>query len=336
MRKTKEINIEEIARLAGVSTATVSRVINNKPSVSEKTREKVLEMMQGTGYALNDRQRRSHFGEEPSSTIAVLLPDISNPFNGVVVEGIRKAAKQHDFTITLILAKETGVGMDYYEEKLCDTHIAGIISLSAFPSLEIALQIKNRWPLVMCSEYLETDLISSVGIDDVKAAEQATSFLLQSGRKKIALINSSLENKYARDREAGYKRALIKAGYEFNDDFIIHLSTVSYHLALSQLIYLFTKKPNIDAIFACSDIFAAAAIEAAKKVGRKVPRDIAIIGFDNIDLAVMTSPSLTTVGQPSFEIGYQSCEILIEHIQKPYIEPKNITLFTDFIIREST
>ena len=334
MRKTKEISIEEIARLTGVSTATVSRVINNKDNVSAETKEKVLQMIEAKNYLLTSRQLKNQLTD--SNTIVVLLPDFSNPFNAMVIDGIRKVANKNNYSLTFVLAKETGATFSYYETLLRDIHIAGIISLSAFPSLEIALEVQKRWPLVMCSEYLDCSHISCVGIDDVTAAQQATSFLLKSGRKNIALINGSLDHKYARDREEGYNRALTLHDIDVREDLIVHLSTIHYQMALSQLVFLFSQKTCIDSVFSCSDIFAAAAVEAAKKVGRKVPEDIAIVGFDNIDLSVMVSPSLTTVNQPSFEIGYQSCEILIEHIQKPHTEAKKVILFTDFIIREST
>jgi len=336
MRKTKDISIEEIAKLADVSTATVSRVINNKNNVSPKTREKVMQIIVDENYELNARQKKSHNGNEISKTIVVLVPDFSNPFNAPVIGGVKKAAKMNDFLISVVLAKEENVDFEYYKNILQDIHVAGIVALSAFPSVEVALQVNEKWPLVMCSEHWDSPKISHVGIDDIKAAMQATNFLLTAGRKNIALINGTLNRKYARDREIGYRKALNDAGVQVSDDIIIHLSTISYRLALSHLIFLFNNRPDIDAVFACSDIFAAAAIEAAKQVGKKVPAEIAVIGFDNIDLTLMISPTITTISQPSFEIGYQSCDILIESIGKPYLDPKNVTLFTDFIIREST
>jgi len=336
MRRTKDISIEKIAKLADVSTATVSRVINNKNNVSPKTREKVMQVIQDENYDLNVRQKNLYNENDISKTIVVLVPDFSNPFNAPVIDGVKKAAKMNDFLISVVLAKEENVDFEYYKNILQDIHVAGIVALSAFPSLDVALQVNDKWPLVMCSEHWSSPKISHVGIDDVKAAIQATNFLLTSGRKNIALINGTLNRKYARDREFGYRAALNAAGIQVNDDAIIHLSTISYQMALSHLIFLFNSKPDIDAVFACSDIFAAAAIEGAKQVGKKVPEEIAVIGFDNIDLALMISPTITTISQPAFEIGYNSCDILIKSIEKPYLEPKNVTLFTDFIIREST
>ncbi|MCL2559434.1 MAG: substrate-binding domain-containing protein [Turicibacter sp.] len=336
MRKTKDISIEEIAKMAEVSTATVSRVINNKNNVNPKTREKVMQIIKNSNYELNDRQKQSRQFLEDSKTIVILVPDFSNPFNAPVIDGVKRAAKNSDYLITVVLAKEESVDFSYYEEILTDIHVAGIVALSAFPSLEVALQVNEKWPLVMCSEHWGTPKISHVGIDDVKAAQQATNFLVTSGRRNIALINGTLNRKYARDREIGYRLAHQDAGLDINNDIVVHLSAISYSAALSHLVFLFENKPEIDAVFASSDIFAAAAIEAAKRSGKKVPEDIAVIGFDNIDLTIMVSPTITTIAQPSFEIGYHSCDILIESINYPQFEPKNITLFTDFIIREST
>jgi len=332
MRKMKDISIKEIAKLANVSTATVSRVINNKSNVLPATRKKVMQFIINENYELNNRQKQT----QSSKTIVILVPDLVNPFNSTVIDGVKKAAKLNDFLITIVLAKEEQADFEYYENLLRDISVAGIIALSAIASLEIALQINQRWPLVMCSEHWDSAKISHVGIDDVKAAMQATNFLLTTGRKNIAFINGTLNRKYARDREIGYKKALSEAGINSCDEAIIHLSTINYAMALPRLVFLFNNKPEIDAIFASSDIFAAAAATAVKQVGKKIPEDIAIVGFDNIDLTQIISPTITTIAQPSFEIGYHSCEILIESIHKPYLEPKNVTLFTDFIIREST
>lgn len=336
MRKTKDISIKEIARLASVSTATVSRVINHKNNVNPKTRDKVMEIMLRENYVLNERQKNKDTNLGDSKTIVVLVPDFSNPFNFPVIDGIRKSAKNSDYLIAIVLAKEEHVDLKYYEHILRDINVAGIVALAAFPSLEVAQCVNSKWPLVMCSEHWESTEISRVGIDDVKAAHQATNYLTAMGRKNIALINGTLNRKYARDREAGYRFAHQDAGIAVNEGRVIHLSTINYGVALSHLIFLLNNRPEIDAVFASSDIFAAAAIEAAKQVGKKVPNDIAVIGFDNIDLTLMVSPTITTISQPTFEIGYHSCDILIKLIEKPQSEPKYITLFTDFIIREST
>jgi len=335
MRKPKNIAIEEIAHLAGVSTATVSRVINNKPNVREDTRQRVMDLLLDKGYIFSERHKHAQSNTHPSHTIVILTPDVSNPFNSMVIDGVMAAAKLHGYQVIVTIAREIHADFAYYESLLRDIHVAGIIALAAFPDVETARQVNNRWPVVMCSEYLENSGLSYVGIDDVQAGARATQFLIGQGRKQVALINGTLNRKYARDREAGYMQALGAADQTSRAEHMLHLSNISYGLALPSITALLQNHPEIDAVFACSDVLAAATIEAARRVGRSVPGDIAIIGFDNIDLAVMTSPHITTISQPSFDIGYHSCEVLVDAVQRGVGAANTVILSTDLIVRGS-
>ena len=188
----------------------------------------------------------------------------------------------------------------------------------------------------MCSEHCEDYNISFVSIDDIAAAQKATQYLISTGRRKIAMMNSSTQFKYARHREKGFRLALEEAQIIPNEDWILHLSTMSYGLAMANAMHILSQPDRPDAIFAASDVYAIGVIKAAHKLGLNVPDDLAVVGFDNIEISTMTEPSITTIKQPSRQIGFQSCELLVEQIVNPNADPRQITLETELIVRDST
>lgn len=331
MRKKKDVSLNDIAQKAGVSIATVSRVINKKGNVNAETKKYIEQLLMTSGYTIAGTE------DKPQSfTIAIFVPDLSNPFNVPVLDGIRKSARNSGYKTVLIIAKEKDTNIDYYLDLISDLRIKGIVSLSAFPNSETLLALNRFIPVVMCSEQLDVPEVSYVTTDDEKAAYNATEYLIKQGRKNIIHVNSTLNHKYARCREAGYRRALTDYGLLVREEYLLHLSTINYQLALSQIVYLLEHFEGIDGVFASSDIFAAATIEAARKNNKKVPEDIAVVGFDNISLASIVSPKLTTVEQPAYEIGFQACEILKEKFINEDMPEKKIILYTNLIIREST
>lgn len=330
MRQKKATSLQDIAEKAGVSIATVSRVINKKGNVKPETKSKIENLLATSGYITTQENQ-----EVSSNTIAVLIPNFSNPFNSLVLEGIRRAAKLSNFKVVLLFASERNNEIDYYLDLINDVRVLGIISLSAFPNIEVLRSLNNIVPVVMCAEHLYNSQLSYVSIDDETAAYEATNYLIKSGCSKIAHVNSTLNHKYAKARENGFRRALAENNLEINEKLILHLTEVNYQLALPQITYLLEHN-NIDGIFASADIFAIATISAAKKLNRRIPEELSIIGFDNIDLSVMTTPKLTTMAQPAYELGFQSCEILKGKILNNNLEEKQLNLPTNLVIRETT
>lgn len=149
-------------------------------------------------------------------------------------------------------------------------------------------------------------------------------------------MNCNINFKYAQHREKGYYRALRQAGLTANPDWIVHISTISYQLAYSNALHILNLPDRPDAVFACSDVFALAVVNAAGKLGLKVPDDLSVIGFDNVYLSAMCDPAITTIEQPSFQLGLQACELLLEKIKFPNTPFRQIILDTELIVREST
>jgi DNA-binding LacI/PurR family transcriptional regulator len=161
-------------------------------------------------------------------------------------------------------------------------------------------------------------------------------YLISLGRKKIALLNFSLEFPFALYREQGYHEALAAAGLPQNSAWVSHLYSIDYQLAYSNALHILSLPELPDACFAVSDVYALAMIHAAKKKGIRVPEDISVVGFDNIALASMTDPSITTIAQPGTQMGYHAGELLIEKINNPETRQKRVILNTELIVREST
>lgn len=190
--------------------------------------------------------------------------------------------------------------------------------------------------MVQCCEYNEEATYPYVSIDDFTAAENATNYLISCGCTKLAFINGPATFKYANKRYEGFSSALSKAEISIPPNWVVQLPEINYEMAYSAVCRILNSETRPNAFFTISDIFAAAVIRAAKRFHLHVPKDIMVVGFDNIDLSSMTSPSLTTVNQPGFQQGYSACELLLKIIENPSVTPRSLLLDAELIIREST
>ena len=329
----KKTTIEEIAKLANVSIATVSRVFNNKGNVSQPTKEKILSIAK----ELNFTPKTTNSISNPESrVILVCVPEFNNPFNSPVIDGIQKSARSHGYDVLFLQSRDYYSSASDYINVIKNYSPAGIIILAAVIHPEFLTKLAYKCPVVMCSEYAENYDIPYVSIDDVSAAKKATNYLISTGKKKIGMINSNSNFKYSRHREKGYVQALTEAGLEYNPNWVCHISTVNYKMALSNILYLLEQPNRPDALFTSSDVFAIAATNAAQQLKINVPNELSIIGFDDTYLAVMANPPLTTIRQPCFQLGYQPSELLVEKIFFPDAKNKQIILDTELIVRDST
>ena len=330
-----KVSINDIAKNSGVSVATVSRVLNGSEGVKESTRKKVTQVAHKMGYHAKQINKNISIS---SKIILVLIPDFYNPFTSTVINGILDSLKIHNYKAVFASTKNFENSFDDYY-KLCeDISPAGIISLDSNSIQEnnILEGLSRNFPMVMCSEYPENNALSFVSIDDKRASKKATEYLLSLGREKIALINSSTRNKYARHRQKGFINTLKLHNVNVNGSRILNLTTIDYELAYTNAKSLLTHENRPNAIFAISDIYAVAAVNAAINLGLDVPNDVSIIGFDNVSVSKMSSPSITTISQPSYDIGFQSAELILEIIDNPSETQKSIIFETDLILRDST
>ena len=325
------MSIQKIARLAGVSVATVSRVLNHSESVKPKNRERVLEAIKESNYQPNLLARQLRTAR--SSMILVLVSNIGNPFCAEVVKGIEAEAEKKGYRILLCNSgsniERSRSGLSLLSGKIVD----GIITMDAFSKLpELSALIGNA-PWVQCAEYADSGDVSCVGINDVDAAQNVIERLAERGSQRIALINHDLSYKYARLRERGYKTGLHVQQLEYSA--VEYASELSFSAGKSAMEKLLNASVRPDAVFAVSDTLAAGAMLAISQAGLSIPEDIAVVGFDGTSLAEMVSPPLSTIEQPSQEIGRKAVGLLLKKIDNPDSPTERVMMDWHYISRLS-
>ncbi|MEE0202319.1 LacI family transcriptional regulator [Faecalicatena contorta] len=334
MAISKTVTISQIAKQANVSIATVSRIINKSGYVKPETTQKVLQAITHFGLTPKD----FHIAETATNTCSILVcfPDFRNPFYTEVIDGIQAAAASRGFRTFFYEASDYKNALNEYEVIMDQNHFSGLLLVHNIFDKEKLSRLRLKYPIVMCSEHCYLPNVSFVSIDDIYSSQIAINYLISTGRTKIALINSMLTNAYAKYREKGYLEAMAKAGLVPRNEWIMHVSSIDFDMAVSIISALLKKPDHPDAFYCVSDVYGAAAIKAIQNCNLQVPKDIAVIGFDNIDLSKMVVPSLTTISQPKRQIGHQSCELLLDLIENPSSPTQHILLNTELIVRDST
>ncbi|MFV9568200.1 LacI family DNA-binding transcriptional regulator [Thermoanaerobacter mathranii] len=326
-------NIREVAKRAGVSVATVSRVLNGSDSVSEETKERVLKAIKELNYHPNLLGRNLRRAE--TRMILALMPNVSNPFYARVVKGIEDVAHKNGYNVMLCNTDSDINREKAYLELLKNRLADGVIFMAPVMSKEELTLIGQNYPVIQCCEYIEGAGVSYVSIDNFSAAYKAVRHLIGLGHKRIGMISCENELVSTKQREAGYRKALEDSGLEF-DEKLMKYGDYSFKSGVRAAKQLLAMEERPTAIFAISDIMAIGAIRAIKEEGLKVPEDIAVVGFDDISFASMYDPMLTTISQPKYDLGCVAMELLIKHISGKLEEPQRIFLEHELIIREST
>lgn len=332
------MNLEDIAKEAGVSRSTVSRVINNDLYVSGKTRTRVLEIVNRLNFTPNHAART--LVTQRSGIIGVVVPHTYNVFFGdnsyfpMLLQGIAEASNQHNQSMLLWLAQPNEDPKHFSQRIVRNRMYDGLILASITDDDPLVEQLQSlNTTFVMVERPLHADSrISFVAIDNVYGGRIATEHLIQCGYKRIAHITGWLTIGDGVDRLEGYKQALRGANIPINDSLIAEarFNFDTGYLAMQQLL---PHQP--DAVFIASDASALGAIEAIREVGLRIPEDIGIIGFDDIDVATRHTPQLTTVRQPVQQKGAAALNLLLELIDGEGSSPREVILPTQLIIRGS-
>lgn len=329
----KKSTVLQIAKAAGVSTATVSRVMNQKNVVKSDTYRKVVAAMETLGCPkeLLPLPNKKHGG-----LILFNVPSLDNPFYNEIVRGAKASALRLGYPLLINAEHLNQDTFDSLADLIKTTNVSGIITLNHI-SPDILEKLNSIVPVVQCCEYEEScPDISYVGVDDFAATKTVMDYILSTGRKKVAFLSGPLRYKYARQRRAGYLLALEKIGVEPPKEWMLHLPEINFDIALSAATHMLNSENRPDAVFAVSDVYAAAVIKAAWRLGIHVPNDLIVVGFDNVNVATTTNPSLTTVNQPKFQLGYIACDLLAERMENPSGAARQILLTTELIVRESS
>ena len=333
-----QVSIKKVADIAGVSIATVSRCINDPSQVKERTRIKVEKAIRKTGYTPNtiaQSFRRGH-----TNIIMVVIPSVGDPFFTDVMQGIRSVISEHGYSIIINETNFNTMSAEEVGAIMVSRQADGFILLaSIFPfGNDLLAKAGNRvQPIVIGCEPISTKLADfpSVHIDNVKAAREATEYLLGEGHKKIAFISGQQNSLLTNDREEGYRNAMENAGLEVEDGWVL-AGDLTLGGAANACRKLLAHSNRPTAIFCANDEMAIACLHEIKSTGLGVPRDISVMGFDNIRYAAMTQPPLTTISQPAREIGERVANRLLKAI-KTGNQPDNVPVILphELVVRGS-
>lgn len=329
---SKKVTVNDIAKFAGVSSTTVSRVMNHRELVKPQTVKAVEDAMQALGISPRFSDASDHYSR---NIIIMNVQDIRNSFYQQIMDGANISAKSHgcDLMITQSSLKKDRI--PDFIRLLKSIKASGVILLSSLPTQSLEA-ISKEFPVVQCSEYNEEANLPYVSINNYESAKLATEYLIASGRNKIAFVNGPLSYQYAIERRRGYMDAMNNSALTIRPDWCIQLPKVDFDMAYASVRKLLESRILPNAIFAVSDILAAASIKAVTQSGMRVPEDISVVGFDNGPISVMTSPSITTVSQPAYQLGFCACDMVHDLISNTSLDSSSIMLNTEFIIREST
>lgn len=328
------ITIFDVAKEAGVSVATVSRVMNNSNVVAESTARAVREAIARLDYVPNLHARNLRRNE--SGTVLVLLPNITNPYYANVFSGINEKAQELGYHLFLCNT-EGGDPEALLSNAINGKRADGAILLAIDFDEEWIEQYGGSFPLVQCCEYAETCPTAHVSIDNYRAAYEATEYLLKLGHRKIGIISSTNRFISTRERMQGYLDALLDANIAPDEGNIGYTDEkYGYFKSLRTAKTLLSRPDRPDALFCISDSIALSAVIAAGELGISVPGDISVVGFDDVLYTKMLHPYLTTVVQPCAELGSRAIEMLHSIIAGGALDSPGVILPHGFIVREST
>jgi LacI family transcriptional regulator len=307
--------IKDVAKAADVSVATVSRVLHNLAGYSEKTKQKVMHTVEELGYQPNAIARG--LINKRTQTIGVLFPNVSSSFSSDILHGIEEVAHEKGFSVIVCNTAEDGKRTLKYLQVLREKQVDGIVFTSEVLKDEYYQAIKEmRVPVVLVNTMSQKHMIPYVKVDDRQAAYQATDYLIQKGHRKIAMIGGTPRDQIAGiPRMDGYRQALNDNGIAYVESRVAYgnFSLVSGREAMEKLL---VEAPPFTALFAASDEMAIGAMGIAMEKGLKIPDDISIIGYDDLSLASMVFPPLTTIHQPLTTMGRLASEKLISLIEE--------------------
>lgn len=322
--------IAEVARLAGVSTATVSRALAQPEKVRAHTRQRVLDAVKATGFIPNAQARNLRL--QATRTVILLVRDISNPFYLEIYKGVEEAAVEAGYKVLMGDARDDDERILRYVDMVRERHADGLILMvGRFPE---ALASRNRLPpIVIALETLPGLELPTVRVDNHAAARAAVVHLARLGHRRIAHIAGPMPDPMSLDRRDGYLAGLADAGIPADPRLIVE---GDFGLAAGRAAIRSLDARDIDytAVFAASDQMAVGAMGELRARGRNVPDDVSVVGFDDIVLAEAVEPQLTTIHQPRREIGQTAMRLLIEQLSG-LAPPADLVLPTRLVERAS-
>lgn len=327
------VTIKDIAKKVGVSPSVVSRALNNKYGVKAETRERIVRTAKEMGYLPNILAQG--LVTRKTNTIGVVMADISEPFFSQLIKGMNLVADETGYTLIYYNSYESLVERSALEHMIKAQRVDGLIIVGSRIKEDEYLSGRT-WevPLVLVERRLTAPGLNCVWVDSITGAYKATRYLIDQGHRRIAHICGTLGFQVALDRLEGYKRALADTGLPYAEELVAsgHFVWQDGYTATKEVL---KQTPRCTAVFAGNDTMAYGALQAIAESGLEVPRDIAVVGFDDLEFSLLTNPPLTTVRQPRMEMGKKAVSILVSILAGKAEEGVKISLTPELIIRRS-
>lgn len=335
--RERSASVKDVAARAGVSLGTVSNVLNSPDRVSPATRDRVERAMRELGFVRNEQARQLRAGH--SRMVAYVMLDVANPFFTDVAQGIEVAAADRDLSLLLCNSGNDAAREAAYLEQLESQRVQGILVTPIDPDAPVLADVVRRGtPVVIVDRAPRGDAFCSVAVDDVEGGRLAVEHLVDRGHRRVAYIGGPGELGQVRDRHAGARAAWAAAGLP--EDALVHISTSGLTFAdgraAGERLSGITSDRRPTAAFCANDLVALGLLQHAIAEGLRVPEDLAIVGFDDIDFAGAAAVPLTSVRQPRRELGRAAAELLLEEASQTRHEHRKVTFTPELVAREST
>ncbi len=329
------ITIYDVAREANVSMATVSRVVNGNPNVKPATRKKVLEVIERLGYRPNAVARG--LASKKTTTVGVIIPDISNPFFAELARGIEDIATMYKYNIILSNSDQNKDKELHLLNTMLGKQVDGIVFMGGNISEEHVAEFKRSpAPIVLAGSLEDSEQVPSVNIDYEQATFDAVNTFIEKGHKKIAMVIGPYHEPINKEKKlVGYKKALEVAGIPVDEALIVE-GDYTYDSGIEAFDKLIELSEKPTAIFVGSDEMAVGVVHGAQDKGYSVPEDFEVISSDNTRISLMVRPQLTTVIQPLYDIGAVAMRLLTKFMNKEKVSEHTVVLPHRIELRSST
>ncbi len=331
-RPRKNITLRDVAKHAGVSPKTVSNVINNWPYISDSTREKVQRSIEELDYRPSGLASSLRTGR--TNTIGVMIPDITNPFFGQFIRGCEDVLYNAGYSILLCNTNENSTKERWYLETLVKRGVDGILTVGSRSTAEVLYSIiHNEIPVVAVDPPSLHDNTTVIDIDNIGGAKIAVEHLIRLGHKRIAHLGGPIQRMAAYNRLQGYLQALENAKIAYDEALVLQCDPTirgGFHAALNLIP---ARKPT--ALFCYNDLMAVGAMVACRELDLKIPRDIAIVGFDDIAISSLVEPALTTVRVRQYHVGRMASDLLLERLSGKENAQRHVEFPVELVIRNS-
>ena len=330
--KENRITIADVAREAGVSRQTVSRVLNDKDEISTSTRESVMRVIERLGYSPSGVARS--LATNRTLTVGLVVPDITNPFFPEIARGVEDVAREHGYEMFLCNSVEDPGREKHVLRALEDKRVNGtIICSSRLPEARLFERLRRQRAAVLVNRLAPPELAGTVRVEDAEGTVQAVDHLLRSGHRMIAFLCGPPNSHSARERARGFETALSGEGLDL-DPHIMRPCPPDPDGGYEAAIALLSERPGIDGLVCYNDLIAVGALRACAELGLEVPDDVAVSGCDDIMFAGLLSPALTTLRVRKYELGASAARMLLDRIRGRRGESE-VLLRPELIVRES-